>query len=173
MNRRGLLRVVRDISVLVVASTLLISCSNQESIVVRELSGTKLSQGTWAWDIDSNTDGSQESVDLWWEHVNERGRYLVPRNGTGLAVVKDRKFENLHFSDLNKMEFTSGRMSASDARPDIDVGTVLAVRTNEGKLGKLEASLHGAPQPLRPPSDCFWPKPARSTGLGMTSSRPA
>jgi hypothetical protein len=137
MKRRGVLAVVRDISVLVVASALLISCSNQGS-TVKELSGTKLLRGTWAWDIDSNTDGSQESVDLWWEHVNERERYLVPRNGAGLAVVKDRKFENLHFSDLNKMEFTSGRMSASDAKPDIDVGTVLAVRTTEKKLGKLE-----------------------------------
>ena len=139
MKRRDVLGVVRAVSVLLVASALLISCSNQNS-TVKESSGTKLLKGTWAWDIDSNTDGTQETVDIWWEHVNERERYLAPRNGAGLAVVKDRKFENLQLSDLDKMEFAGGRLSASDAKPDIDVGTVLAVRTTEGKFAKLEVT---------------------------------
>ena len=137
MKRKDVLGVVRVISVLVAVSAVLISCSKKKS-PVEELSGTKLLRGTWTWDIDSNTDGSKESVDLWWEHVNERERYLVPKNGAGLAVVKDRTFEDLHFSDLNQMEFTSSRISASDAKPDIDVGTVLAVRTTEGSSAKLE-----------------------------------
>ena len=137
MKRKDVLGVVRVISVVVVTSALLISCSKQKS-AVEELSGTKLLRGTWVWDIDSNTEGSKESVDLWWEHVDERERYLVPKNGAGLAVVKDRKFENLHISDLNKLAYTSDRVPASDAKPEIDVGTVLAVRTTEGKLAKLE-----------------------------------
>lgn len=58
-QRRGVLGLLRVVSVLVVASALLMSCSNQES-AVKESSGTKLLRGTWAWDIDSNTDGTQE-----------------------------------------------------------------------------------------------------------------
>jgi len=64
----------------------------------------------------------------------------VPRNGAGLAVVRDRAFEDLNFTDLSKMEFTAGRTSASDAKPEIDVGTVLAVRTTDGNLAKLEVT---------------------------------
>ncbi len=107
---------------------------------IEEVSGTKLLKGTWAWDIDSNSDGPKISVDIWWEHVNQQERYLVPMNGAGITVVKDRTFEDLNFSDLIKMDFASRRISASDAKPDIDVGTILAVRTNEGNLAKLEVT---------------------------------
>ena len=139
MNRKGVVGVVRVIPILVLASFLLFSCSKEKS-PIEEVSGTKVLRGTWTWDIDSNTDGLKESVDLWWEHVNERERYLVPRNGASIAVVRDRTFEDLHFSDLDKMDFGSSRISASDVKADIDVGTVLAVRTTEGNLVKLEVT---------------------------------
>jgi len=113
--------------------------ANQES-PNHEMSGTKVIRGTWTWDIDSNSDGSRESADIWWEHVDDHERYLVPRNGAEIAVVKDRAFENLSFSDLNKMHFATGRLSASDAEPDIDVGTVLVVRTTDGNYAKLQVT---------------------------------
>lgn len=109
-----------------------------KSLILQEVSGTKFLRGTWGWDIDSDSDGPKKSRDIWWEHVNERERYLVPRNGAGLAIVRDKAFDDLHFSDLDKMEFSRERISASDVKPDIDVGTVLAVRTTEGNLVKLE-----------------------------------
>jgi len=33
-----------------------------------------------------------------------------------------------------------GRTSVSDAKPDIDVGTILTVRTTDGNLAKLEVT---------------------------------
>jgi len=49
IKRKDVLVVVCVISVLAVASTLLISCSKKKA-PVEELSGTKLLRGTWAWD---------------------------------------------------------------------------------------------------------------------------
>ena len=108
--------------------------------IAGEVSGTKLLKGTWGWDIDSNSDGQKTSDDIWWMHQNERERYIVPMNGTGLAIVKDKAFEDLSFDDLCKMDYSTESISASDAKPDIDAGTVLAVRTSEGKFVKLEVS---------------------------------
>jgi hypothetical protein len=95
-------------------------------------------KGTWTWDIDTNTDGDGNAADLWWQHVNERERYLVPKNGAGLTVVTNKTYESLTAADLRGMSYGTGRLSASDAQPTIDVGTVLAVRTNAGNWAKLK-----------------------------------
>ncbi len=127
------------IAVFVMACIFLISCS-KKTPPTEEIYKTKVLKGTWGWDIDSDAEEPREYRDLWWEHVNEHERYLVPRNGSGLAVVKGKKLEDINLGDLKKMEFTGGRISASDENPDIDVGTILAVRTTEGNLVKLEVT---------------------------------
>ena len=106
----------------------------------KQVSGTKVIRGTWTWDIDSNSDGMRESADLWWEHVNDHERHLVPQNGAEMAVVKDKAFEDLSIGDIAKMELVASRISASDSRPNIDVGTVLAVRTTDGNFAKLQVT---------------------------------
>ncbi|MBP7052905.1 MAG: trypsin-like peptidase domain-containing protein [Phycisphaerae bacterium] len=105
---------------------------------VAVVSADKLLRGTWAWDIDNEDDTNQQAVDLWWEHVNEHERYLVPRNGTQLAVVKDKSFEGLTLADLSRIGLARDRIAASDYEATIDVGTILAVRTTEANLAKLE-----------------------------------
>jgi hypothetical protein len=102
------------------------------------LSGDNLLRGTYSWDIDGNDAGNKKDADLWWEHVDEHERYLVPMNGAQLTVVRNRPFEQVTLDDLQKTEFASDRISASDANPTIIVGTVLAVRTSKGNLTKLE-----------------------------------
>ncbi|MCU0917468.1 MAG: trypsin-like peptidase domain-containing protein [Planctomycetes bacterium] len=101
-------------------------------------SGDKLLRGTYAWDLDRGDDQDRSAVDLWWEHVDERQRYLVPQNGAQLAVIKGKAFATVTQDDVQRAKFTGDRLSASDAAPLIDVGTILAVRTAEGNLAKLE-----------------------------------
>jgi Tfp pilus assembly protein PilF/thiol-disulfide isomerase/thioredoxin len=98
----------------------------------------KLLRGTWGWDIDRGDDQDRAAVDLWWEHVTARERYLVPRNGAQLAVIQGKPFAVVTGDDLRKAAFTGDRISASDDAPTIDVGTILAVRTTEGNLVKME-----------------------------------
>lgn len=137
MKPKRVVGVFGAISVLILACSLQISCS-REKPPTEEVSQTKILKGTWNWDIDSNTDGAKQGADIWWEHVNENERYLVPRNGALLGVIKDKTFERLNLGDLERASLTDNRISASDTKPDIDSGTILAVRTSEGNLVKLE-----------------------------------
>jgi hypothetical protein len=113
------------------------SCTRTQqepSVSVQE----KLLKGTWTWDLDSNTDGTPDSADVWWEHVDDQQRYLVPKNGAQLAILKEKAFGNLSLPEIRTAAFMSGRISASDANPVLDAGTVLAVRTSEGNYAKIE-----------------------------------
>lgn len=113
------------------------SCTRtqQEATVpVRE----KLLKGTWIWDLDSNSDGTPDSADVWWEHVDVRERYLVPKNGAQIAVLKGKVFAKLSLSEIRSADFTSNRISASDENAVLDAGTILAIRTSEGNYAKVE-----------------------------------
>ena len=138
MKQKGVVVVLKAVAVLILVSLVLISCSRKKP-PVQEISETKILKGTCTWDIDSNTDGTG-GTDIWWQQVNHSERYLVPQNGALLGVVKDKTFEKLNLGDLEKASLTDRRISASDTNPDIDTDTVLAVRTSEGNLVKLEVT---------------------------------
>ena len=125
--------------VIILTSSIIFSCSKKEP-PVEDVYKTKILKGTWAWDIDADADEPGESMDIWWEHVNEHERYLVPTYGSGLAVIKDKKFEDIDLSYLEQIELGGDRISASDENPVIDVGTILAVRTTQGNLAKMEVT---------------------------------
>jgi hypothetical protein len=99
-------------------------------------SGVKLLKASWAWDIDSNSD-CRERSDVFWHHVTESERYLVPQNGAELAVVIGKEYKKLSRTDLMKIKFGKHRISASNVNPLIDIGTVLAIKTSEGNFVKL------------------------------------
>jgi len=97
------------------------------------------------WDIDS-----RGTPDLWWTHINDQERYLKPQGLTEIAIIGGKSFEDLTLSDLEKAEFSKTPLEASDGQSVIDVGTVLAIRTDERNFAKLEVTgfenLHSTPK---------------------------
>lgn len=100
----------------------------------------KVLRGTWLWDIDSNSDESNIASDLWWEHVDAYKRYLVPENGSSIAILSGREFDKLTLKDIKKAKFNKTPISVSDTDPAIDIGSILAVKTNAGNYVKLQVT---------------------------------
>jgi hypothetical protein len=88
--------------------------------------------GTWTWKIEGNKFGGGES-DFWWEQVSEKERDLVPQGGAGWAIV-EKAFEKITRDDLAQIEYSTGKLPGSS----LAVGTVVAVRTADGKFAKLK-----------------------------------
>lgn len=94
--------------------------------------------GTTYWDLDANDDRDRPSADLYWQHVDERHRYLVPINGAGAVVVAGRPFDQLDGNAARGLSYATKPLSASDIGSAVDAGTVIAVRTNENRYAKLK-----------------------------------
>ncbi len=100
-------------------------------------SGQAVVRGTWSWDLDL---GSQNTAggDFWWDQQTATTRYLTPKNGAVFFVVGMRDFNSLSYSDLERFPFSGQKIDASNAvNNSIPTNTVVAYRTNEGRLGKF------------------------------------
>jgi len=65
-------------------------------------------------------------------------RYLVPKNGAAFFVVGIRDFESVKYADLERFQYSSQNIDGSNLPYNqIPQGTVVAYKTNEGRLGKL------------------------------------
>ncbi|MHC4242477.1 MAG: GLUG motif-containing protein [Planctomycetota bacterium] len=93
--------------------------------------------GTWTWDVEADTLGRSETVDFWWEHVNETERYLVPINGAQAAVVSERSFDEVDLEFVNSLILSGQGLSGSDVGSVLNPGAVIAFQTSEGNKGKL------------------------------------
>ncbi|OGS66552.1 MAG: hypothetical protein A3J79_03505 [Elusimicrobia bacterium RIFOXYB2_FULL_62_6] len=102
--------------------------------------GAKVVKGTRSWDIDADSGKSQGAADFWFQHVNERERYVVPKNGAKLAVLRAKDFEKVTLDDLKKAALSDAKLSASDENPAILPGCIVAVRTSAGNYAKLQVT---------------------------------
>ncbi len=100
---------------------------------------TKLLKGTWAWDVDGDVDGAGANADVWYRIVNELEHYLEPQNGAALARMS-KSFGAVTRSDLQGANYGSGRLATQGVDdPDVlNVGDVIALRTNTGQYVKIE-----------------------------------
>ena len=96
--------------------------------------------GTWNWDLETETLGGGPSADLWWEHVSDTHRFLVAKNGAGIAVVPDQGFSEIDLDYLRSKVEYGERVEGSDDKNLLAPGAIIAVRTAEGNYGKLKVS---------------------------------
>ena len=105
--------------------------------------GRLIIRGTWSCDLDSGAETST-GADFFWEQATGVKRYLVPKNGAGFFVVGIRTFESVKYADLQRFQYSSQNIDGSNlAYNQIPQGTVVAYRTNEGRLGKLIIDEYG------------------------------
>jgi hypothetical protein len=97
--------------------------------------GQTVVPGTWTWKVEGNgLGGGLESSDVWWEQVSGTERNLVPLGGAAWAVLKGKPFEKVRREDLAGAAYSNGKLSGALLRP----GTVVALRTRDGKYAKLK-----------------------------------
>jgi len=131
---------VNRFAVLAVAAGIVIlaGCRREPPPPALWKSGTTVIAVNASWDAesDSTNDGSQ--ADLHWQHVSPTEQYLSPVNGARAAIVKYRSYEQVDGVFLQRWHMPKERIPAGDADGMLAGGTVVAFRTAEGTLGKLE-----------------------------------
>ncbi|HHD78317.1 MAG TPA: hypothetical protein ENK98_01560 [Epsilonproteobacteria bacterium] len=90
--------------------------------------------GTYAWDVETNTQGSSPKSDFWLEWMTASKGSLVAQNGTTVEVVK-RDFDSIDKKVLQSYPaFRDGRID----NDRLKVGTVAFFKTSEGHYGELK-----------------------------------
>jgi hypothetical protein len=94
--------------------------------------------GTFTWDVDKDRLGHSKEEDFFWQQENHMDRFLVPRNGTRMAILPDATFEAVTAEQASELELTKDRLSGSDEDSVLPPGTVVVFRTSGNRLGVLE-----------------------------------
>jgi hypothetical protein len=83
-------------------------------------------------------------ADFFWEQVDANQRYLTPRGGALFKVIGIRDFNSISYDDLTKFDYSSDKIDArNDTGNTIPQGTVLAVKTSEGRYSKFQITSYG------------------------------
>ena len=114
--------------------------------------GRLIIRGTYFYDLDAgveiDTAGHYEvdrtKADFQWEIVDNLRRFFNPANGATFFVVGGKEFESVRWSDMEHFPYSTERIRAdNDNANQIPPGTVVAYKTNEGRLGKLIIDEYG------------------------------
>jgi hypothetical protein len=92
-------------------------------------------------DLDTGAE-TTTGADFWWEQVTPVKRSLTPKNGASFFVLGIREFESVRYSEMERYPYSSEKIDASDSNK-LPRGTVVAYRTNEGRLGKFIVDEYG------------------------------
>ncbi len=123
---------------MVVAAVVLAGCKRTDVGPAVGSSGTAIIPGTLSWDAETNAIDANEPADFRWEQATPTERYLVPINGTKAAIVKHRTYEQVDGLFLKRWHMPQERISACDTDSVLAPGAVVAFRTAQGTLGKLQ-----------------------------------
>ena len=86
-----------------------------------------------------DADGAGSDSDVWYRIVSEVEHYVEPQNGAAFARIS-KPFSAVTRSDLQGAKYGSGRLATEGVDdPDVlNVGDVIALRTNTGQYAKIE-----------------------------------
>lgn len=106
-------------------------------------SGRLVVRGTYFYDLDAGAE-TNAGADFQWEQQTQVERYLSPANGASFYVVGAKEFESIRWSDMEHFPYSPAKIDGSDnANNRIPAGTVVAFKTNEGRLGKFIVDEYG------------------------------
>jgi hypothetical protein len=105
--------------------------------------GRLIVRGTFHYDLDDGKE-TTAGADFWWEQQSTVKRYLTPTNGANFFVVGIKEFESIRYSDMEHYPYSAEKIDGSDGPSSrIPAGTVVAYKTNEGRLGKFIVDEYG------------------------------
>jgi hypothetical protein len=106
-------------------------------------SGRLLVRGTYTYDLDNGTE-TPAGADFQWEQQTPVIRFLAPMNRAAFYVVGPAEFESVRWSDMERFPYSTAKVPANaDSSNRIPAGTVVAFKTNEGRLGKFIVDEYG------------------------------
>jgi hypothetical protein len=108
-------------------------------------SGTTVLQGTYAFDLDTGTEGgANPAEDIWWEQETDVARQMVPQNGAGIVNIGIIDFTALSSAALQSLAYGSTPIPGNnDSTNQLVDGDVFAVRTTSGNYAKVLVQTYG------------------------------
>ena len=91
------------------------------------------------YDLDTGTE-QPDGADFLYEHKfgEVKDWFLAPQNGAVFYVVGPTQFESVTWSDMERFPYSTEKIIATEGPSNqIPAGTVVAYKTNEGRLGKF------------------------------------
>jgi len=106
-------------------------------------SGRLVVPGNYTYDLDTGAEASA-GADFQWRQDAGAQRFFVPMNGAAFFVVGVRDFESVRWSEMERFAYSADKIRADDNNSNrIPAGTVVAFKTNEGRLGKFIVDAYG------------------------------
>lgn len=106
-------------------------------------SGELVVRGTFSCDLDAGAE-SDDDADFWWEQVDSRNRFVVPKNGARFFVIGKRDFESVDLDSLRRLSYSAERLSGFDGPGNrLATGTVLGAVTSQGRFSKILVESYG------------------------------
>ncbi len=107
-------------------------------------SGELMVRGTWHCDLDAGAE-TDHAADFWWQEETSVKRSLTPEDGAEFYVIGVRNFNSLQFTELEHFTYSAAAIDGSDVKEENDIpkGAVVAYRTKQSRLGKLEIESYG------------------------------
>jgi hypothetical protein len=106
-------------------------------------SGRLIVRGTYTCDLDTGTEAGA-GADFQWLQDTDTLRSIFPMNGATFFVVGARDFESIRWSEMEHFAYSADRIRADNNNSNrIPAGTVVAFKTNEGRLGKFIVDEYG------------------------------
>jgi hypothetical protein len=112
-------------------------------------SGRLLVRGAYTYDLDNGAE-TLAGADFLWEQQTAVLRSLTPMNSAAFYVVGPAEFESVRWSDMERFPYSTAKIPANTGSSNrIPAGTVVAFKTNKGRLGKFIVDEYGVNLTLR------------------------
>jgi hypothetical protein len=96
----------------------------------------RIIHGTYSFDADSGNEQSA-SADAFWRQSTSTTRSLEPRNGALFANFGIVNFDSVTYAQLKSASYSSTPINGSDSGDQMPAGTVIAIKTSEGRWSKV------------------------------------
>jgi ubiquinone/menaquinone biosynthesis C-methylase UbiE len=90
--------------------------------------------GTFAWDVETNTQSGKARFDVHWEQVGRGVQNLVPLSGAVVALLGAVPFDSMSADAVRGVKYLGDPVPGASLTP----GAVVAIRTAEGNFAKVQ-----------------------------------
>jgi hypothetical protein len=94
-------------------------------------------RGTYSFDFDTGAE-TATGADVWWRQDTSTTRALAPQGGATLFNLGAADYEAVDKAKLQSLTYSATPIDGSDANNKLTPGTVVAVKTSNGRFAKMK-----------------------------------
>jgi hypothetical protein len=100
-------------------------------------SSTGSVRGTFSFDFDTGAE-TATGADAFWQQSTSTSRSFVPQNGAQFSPMGAADYEATDKAKLQSLTYSTAAIDGSDANNKLTPGTVVAIKTSNGRYAKMK-----------------------------------